>query len=343
MQLPPSPFRGSDSERSKEGSGGVWRSAVSCGDRDGLDPICGLAFTGLLCFRVRSLEPAAASGGPPGGGSRCYRVDRRHTEVQVQGSCHSRALPYAASHHLCIAPPPLPATLREPFERLLGALAPAVRSWSQPRPDASGPEAPYAVLVAGARGCGKRLLWHAVSDRLGLHLLEANCHHLVAQAPGAAEEAVQKLVATAAGSSPVVVCLRRVQALAAGGPSMSPAAQLLLHRRIEGAISTALARMHEGHPPEQRPLVVLAGTCEDIDDVAGPLRKVFQVELELKRPNEEARREALVQMLTACGNDEEASYIYIYIYIYMYICICIYIYIYIYIYMCVCMCIYIYI
>merc|ERR1711876_74383 len=107
----------------------------------------------------------------------------------------------------------------------------------------------HAVLVTGARGCGKRLLWHSICDRLGVHLLEANCYQLVAQGPGAVEDGLQRLILDAAESSPAVLCLRRLQALTLGGPSSSPSALLLLQRRLEAVLTGTLKRVNHGVQP----------------------------------------------------------------------------------------------
>jgi len=256
------------------------------------DPLAGLAFCGMFSFRVETVEPVSSHSASHR--SRCCRVDSEQTELLVQGTCNARGLPYMANHFFCIRPKVQPLSLQGPFERMLGLLAPAVRNWAKPAAGAA--VASHAILVAGARGCGKRMLWRSVCERLGLHLMEVSCYHGFAHGPGGAEEALQQLVSRVAESSPAVLCLRRLQALSLGGPSLSPAAGLLQQRRLELALSGALRAEHDGGAA--RPgLVILAGTCENFDDVSSSVRNVFQVELQLPRPNEQARCNAISRLL----------------------------------------------
>lgn len=252
----------------------------------------------LLSFQVKSIQPHDSSGSRADVSWGSLRVSDS-TEVLLQGTCRVRGLPYITSHLFCRQPPPLPPPLQEPCRRLLGSLAPALRGWVQ---SASTIDVPHTVLVAGARGCGKRVLWRAVCDRLGLHLLEVNCLQLAAQNPGAVDEAVHRLVFSAVRSSPAVLCLRRLQALAGSGPLRSPSALALLHRRLEATSGEALRRAHtEPMGEHSRPFVVLAGTCEDLEEIAGPIRNIFQINIIVGRPDLDTRRIISSNLLSAYG------------------------------------------
>ncbi|CAE8599349.1 unnamed protein product, partial [Polarella glacialis] len=268
------------------------------------DPLHGFAFCRVFSFRVEAIEARAGKASADCRG-RCFRVSSElGTEVLLEGSSQGRGLPYITSHLFCQAPSPLPLSLQGHCERLLGVLAPAVRGWLQPARSRASVEALPSVLVVGARGCGKRVLWRSVCDRLGLHLFEVNCSQLAAEGPHAAEEALGRLCREAAAASPAVLCLRRLKALASGGPSTSPAALLLQQRRLEEALAGFLreAREADGLKGQRPPLLLLAGTSEELDDLSGPLRQAFHVELSVQRPDEAARRAAIDRLLAVYGD-----------------------------------------
>lgn len=297
----------SDDSSQSSGSEGIRPGALRARARlplgahqEPVDPLVGLAFEELLFFRVEVIEDTSTA--KDSRGSQCYLVDSRCTEVVLQGTCSARALPYLAGHLFCAPPLTLPAPVDEPYKRLLGLLAPTVRAWARGGTEKS-PLSPPPVLVAGPRGCCKRLLLRAVCERLGLHLMEVSCQ-LLAQGPSGPEESLQRLIAQASEKSPVVLCLRRLQALTVGGPSLSPAALQLSRRRVEmnlsGALGAARSAVGVG---ARRPLVVLAGSCEDPEDLGGPLRRLFQVELQVLRPSE-ADRELLARRLLGSEDPE---------------------------------------
>eukprot|EP00927_Polykrikos_kofoidii_P035789 TRINITY_DN30318_c0_g1_i1.p1 TRINITY_DN30318_c0_g1~~TRINITY_DN30318_c0_g1_i1.p1 ORF type:complete len:706 (+),score=136.29 TRINITY_DN30318_c0_g1_i1:143-2119(+) len=127
------------------------------------------------------------------------------------------------------------------------------------------------------------------------------------------EDALERLLMRASRSSPVVLCLRRLQALTLGTASLSPAALMLLQRRLEMALSAVLARVHgvggeNGVGTLARDcLVVLAGSCDELNDVPGPIRKLFHLELSVKRPDESARRAAIAGLLPLYVADDTLS------------------------------------
>ena len=258
-------------------SGDVYEVAPHLGVQDSVtqDPLHGFAFSQLFSFQVEVLEGAEKSEE-----KHSYNVDS-NTQVMLKGSCQARGVPYARSHLFCEAPPPILPSLRPSVERLLGIFAPLVRTW-QLRGSSPSP----SVLTVGPRGCGKRLLWRIVCERLGLRLVELNCsqlEHPEAQLPELCQQAAQQ--------SPCVLCLRRLQSLTKA--QSSPHATLLLQRRIEEALRAALEGLRAA---VERPLVILAGSCEDLD-VGGPLRQAFRLELELPRPTEADRQFAIARLM----------------------------------------------
>ena len=243
-----------------------------------VDPLHGFAFCQLFNFKVESLE---------GNGTGCtFQIDKS-AEIMLKGNCNTRGAPYISSHLFCDSPPPILPSLRQPMERLLGIFAPVVRSWHLQ----GASEQASSVLTIGPRGCGKRVLWRSVCERLGLHLLEVNCSELAT----GAEARIQELCEDAEKLSPCVLCFRRLHALSKAGPSTSPAATLLQQRRVEEAINAMLHKVRMGM---NRPLVLLAGSCEDLEDIGGPLRQVFRLEMELPRPTEAHRLFAISRFMS---------------------------------------------
>lgn len=273
------------------------------------DPLGGLAFQATLDFRVEVLDGEKAS--DPGGASQgCLRVDSSATEVVLQGVCQARGVPYIVNHLWCSAPVPLPLSLQGPCQQLSSLWVAALQGWL--RPPAHGASAPQPVLIMGGRGCGKRILLRHAAGRLGLHVEEVNCYQLLAQSPGGLEEALQGVLELAARASPVVLCLRRLQALSATGSTQSPAAVSMAYRRLEAVLSGTLQELHAMPPSdagkpsvkEWAPAVLLVGTCESPDDVPGPLRSVFRVEFQLPRPDEATRADALARLMPLCSVPE---------------------------------------
>ena len=128
------------------------------------DPLHGFAFCDFFSFKVEVLERPCES--------HSFQIDKA-AEIRLKGSSQARGIPYISSHQFCEAPPALLPSLRPAMERLLGMLAPAVRAWEL----RTVPDLP-SILTIGPRGCGKRILWRSVCERLGLHLLEVNCSQL---------------------------------------------------------------------------------------------------------------------------------------------------------------------
>lgn len=271
------------------------RFAVS--EQDERDPLAGVIFQNLFSFQVDAIQPGVD--GQSADTTCCYRFERSQSALVVQGKSNAQCLPYAANHLFCCAPLPLPPSLQDSFGRILALLAPSVRNW---RLGASAVSS-HTILVAGPRGCGKRMLWHAVCDRLGLHLQEVNCYQFGANA----EESLHRMLTSAVNSSPMVLCLRRVQALAQGGASLSPSAAFLGQRRLEMILNGAISRAQDVRSSPNLPLVILVGTCEELNDVSGPVRKAFQIEIPLARPDEKSRRVALTHLLTAFADSDEAT------------------------------------
>ena len=251
-----------------------------------IDPLHGAAFCDLFSFKVEVVEGRESQ-------STTFRVDSRSAQILLKGQSQARGLPYCRCHLFCQAPPqPLPS-LQGPAERLLGMLAPCVRGWEL----GATSDLP-SVLVSGPRGCGKRVLWHSVCERLGLHLFEMNCTALAAEGLGSLEARLSEASAQAAGVSPCVLCLRRLHALSSSGATMSPAATLLQQRRIEDFLQSALQKARTSPAVGGKsPLVLLAGSCESLDDLGGPIRQSFSQELAVPRPNEVARKFAISELL----------------------------------------------
>ena len=251
-----------------------------------IDPLHGTAFCDLLSFKVEVVEGRESQ-------STTVQVDSRSAQILLKGQSQARGLPYCRCHLFCQAPPqPLPS-LQGPAERLLGMLAPCVRGWEL----GASSDMP-SVLVSGPRGCGKRVLWHSVCERLGLHLFEMNCTALAAEGLGSLEARLSEALAQATGVSPCVLCLRRLHALSSSGATMSPAATLLQQRRIDDFLQSALLKARTSPAAGGKsPLVLLAGSCESLDDLGGPIRQSFSQELAVARPNEVARKFAISELL----------------------------------------------
>lgn len=103
---------------------------------------------------------------------------------------------------------------------------------------------------------------------------------------------MQELCHEAVKISPCVLCFRRLHALAKAGPSTSPAATLLQQRRVVEALTSALQKVRSA-----RVLILVAGSCEDLEDLGGPLRQAFRLEMEVPRPTEAQRHFAIARLM----------------------------------------------
>ena len=82
-----------------------------------------------------------------------------------------------------------------------------------------------AVLIKGAAGVGKRLCATAAAQSLGYHVVQYNCHELVAAGGGSDGKlaaAISEAFVTAADYTPAVLLLRRFGALASSGAAGVP-------------------------------------------------------------------------------------------------------------------------
>eukprot|EP00746_Dinoflagellata_sp_MGD_P079873 gnl/MRDRNA2_/MRDRNA2_31951_c0_seq1.p1 gnl/MRDRNA2_/MRDRNA2_31951_c0~~gnl/MRDRNA2_/MRDRNA2_31951_c0_seq1.p1 ORF type:complete len:926 (+),score=161.14 gnl/MRDRNA2_/MRDRNA2_31951_c0_seq1:306-2780(+) len=299
---------GDSSDESQDGEASDGEGfRVNSRKRNDADPLAGCAFCDLMCFKVLSVEPQPAGDGVEAMWSRFRKVDAERTELLVQGQCNARGLPYVSHHFLCQGPKPLLPSLKGPFERLLALLAPSVRKWLRQQ----GHDVPLgqlgpaeelspscSVLISQGRGCGKRILWRTVAERMGLHLTEVNCYHFTAQNQNGVEDAMEQLLHRAAEASPAMVCLRRVQALSQAAPAASPVAHSLHCQRLGAAITEALQKVHR----DGKKLVILTGSCEDLADVGSAVRQAFRVEVPIPKPDDASRCTALSR-LRSCGQD----------------------------------------
>ncbi|XP_054820199.1 peroxisomal ATPase PEX6 isoform X2 [Prosopis cineraria] len=145
----------------------------------------------LIFFKVIAMEPSDEP---------ILRVNRSSTALVLGGS-FSSALP----PDLLIAGPEEPVPLQQDAVKILASvLTPACC------PSALSLKFRVSVLLYGLEGCGKRTVVRYVAHRLGLHVVEYNCHDLTLSERNTSAALVQAFK-TARRYSPTILLLRHFE------------------------------------------------------------------------------------------------------------------------------------
>ncbi|KAJ1412648.1 P-loop containing nucleoside triphosphate hydrolase [Sesbania bispinosa] len=141
----------------------------------------------LICFKVIAMEPSDEP---------VLRVNKTLTALVLVGSS-----PSALPPDLLVAGPEGPVPLQRDTVKILASiLAPTLC------PSALSSKFRVSVLLYGLAGCGKRTVVRYVARRLGLHVVEYNCHDLMVS--DRTSVALAQAFKTARRYSPTILLLR---------------------------------------------------------------------------------------------------------------------------------------
>ncbi|CAK8543058.1 unnamed protein product [Lathyrus sativus] len=155
-----------------------------------------------ICFKVIAMEPSDEP---------VLRVHKTLTALVLVGSFQSALPP-----DLLVAGPEGPVPLQRDTVKILASiLAPTLC------PSALSSKFRVSVLLYGLAGCGKRTVVRYVARRLGLHVVEYNCHDLMGS--DRASVALAQAFKTAQRYSPTILLLRHFEVFRdSHSPEISP-------------------------------------------------------------------------------------------------------------------------
>ncbi|CAL5193309.1 unnamed protein product [Lathyrus oleraceus] len=155
-----------------------------------------------ICFKVIAMEPSDEP---------VLRVNKTLTALVLVGNSQSALPP-----DLLIAGPEGPVPLQRDTVKILASiLAPTLC------PSALSSKFRVSVLLYGLAGCGKRTVVRYVARRLGLHVVEYNCHDLMGS--DRASVALAQAFKTAQRYSPTILLLRHFEVFRdSHSPEISP-------------------------------------------------------------------------------------------------------------------------
>ncbi|BGP43176.1 peroxisomal assembly protein [Rhodotorula kratochvilovae] len=161
-------------------------------------------------------------------------------------------------------------------------------------PRASTYALPLTVLLAGARGSGKRVLVRGVSRAAGVGVLEVDCFDLLGESEAKTEGRLRAMaVEKALACAPVVLLLRNVEALARKSQAMETGQE----PPMTTVLRDCFASIRDGWKASGHPVVVVA-TTTDVDKVPTGVLGLFKEEIGIEAPGEPERL-AILRALTA--------------------------------------------
>ncbi|MCX6898414.1 MAG: AAA family ATPase [Verrucomicrobia bacterium] len=150
-----------------------------------------------------------------------------------------------------------------------------------------GIRVPRGILISGPPGCGKTLLARALSGELGVHCLEVQGPEVFAGIYGETEKRIRELFAEARKSSPTLILVDEIDALAPSRQSTRGE----LERRV---VTTLLAEM-DGLEDAGDVIIVATTNEPDLLDIALRRPGRFDFEMAIGAPNR-AQRLAILKI-----------------------------------------------
>ncbi|CAI8613818.1 unnamed protein product [Vicia faba] len=246
-----------------------------------------------ICFKVIAMEPLDEP---------VLRVNNTLTALVLVGNSQSALPP-----DLLIAGPEGPVPLQRDTVKILASiLAPTLC------PSALSSKFRVSVLLYGLAGCGKRTVVRYVARRLGLHVVEYNCHDLMGS--DRASVALAQAFKTAQRYSPTILLLRHFEVFRdSHSPEISPNDQRgnasevasVIRKFTEpvgehdenslmksnGEFVEKNAEKTSGHP------VLLIAAADSSEGLPSTIRRCFSHETKMGPLTEEQRAEMLLHSL----------------------------------------------
>ncbi|CDZ96282.1 Peroxisome assembly factor 2 containing the AAA-type ATPase domain [Phaffia rhodozyma] len=149
-----------------------------------------------------------------------------------------------------------------------------------------------SILLKGARGSGKRTITRSAAARLGFGMLEINCFELVADTDSKTEGVLRARFERAAGSSPCILLLRHIEALARKGQAQETGKE----PQIAGVLQDCIQSLSASWKTTGFPVVVV-GTTSDGDKVPSGVLGCFKQEISIQAPDEKERLSILRRII----------------------------------------------
>ncbi|KAK4281067.1 hypothetical protein QN277_012606 [Acacia crassicarpa] len=259
----------------------------------------------LIYFKVIAMEPSDEP---------ILLVNRVSTALVLVGS-----IPSALPPDLLIAGPEEPVPLQWDIVKVLASvLTPAFC------PSALSLKFRVSVLLYGLAGCGKRTVVRYVARRLGMHVVEYNCHDLTLSEKNTSVALVHAFK-TARRYSPTILILRHFEVFrdtqALEGPgndqrgNTSEIASIIRkftepvnkdggiysHEKQNGEFGEKSADNTSGHP------ILLIATAVSSEGLPSTIRRCFSHEIKMGPLTEEQRAEMLSQSLQSVISNTDAE------------------------------------
>ncbi|XP_024966559.1 peroxisome biogenesis protein 6 [Cynara cardunculus var. scolymus] len=169
-----------------------------------------------------------------------------------------------------------------------------------------------AVLLFGLPGCGKRTVVKHVACQLGLHVVEYNCHDLVASSERKTSTMLAQAFSAARRYSPTILLLRHFDAFSnLSSNDGSPNDQVGVHSEVASVIreftepfspnedyyeDEEAEHMNSSHAMNTHPLLLVA-VADNSEGLPPSIRRCFSHEVKMGPLTEEQRVEMLSQSL----------------------------------------------
>eukprot|EP00916_Digyalum_oweni_P005180 GHVL01009138.1.p1 GENE.GHVL01009138.1~~GHVL01009138.1.p1 ORF type:complete len:931 (+),score=90.00 GHVL01009138.1:47-2839(+) len=232
----------------------------------------------------------------------------------LPSSCQARPIPFGSYHYepdsindnkMIFGPPrQILSSLLKSSDTMVSFLSPWLRGVrSIPKDKGTTKSLWPAVLVTGSSGCGKRYVARHALHRLGLHIKEihstsispasftTSAHHKALSQSGGPLGSYFTDILTS--SWPVGLIIRDIPQICATSSTVA--------NTVESAGIQAAAAIHHAkhltipYGPDNscKPVIVIVGMCEDVKDIHPTLRRQFDFEIMVEKPNETTREEVL--------------------------------------------------
>ncbi|KAK2362943.1 cell division cycle protein [Trifolium repens] len=241
----------------------------------------------FICFKVIAMEPSDEP---------VLRVNKTLTALVLVGSS-----PSAIPPDLLISGPEGTVPLQRDTVKILASiLAPTLC------PTALSSKFRVSVLLYGLAGCGKRTVVRYVARRLGLHVVEYNCHDLMGSERTSV--ALAQVFKTAQRYSPTILLLRDFEVFQ---DSQSPEVSQNDQRGNTSEVASVIRKFTEpvGEHGDSNSLVektsektsghqvLLIVTADSSEGLPSTIRRCFSHEIKMGPLNEEQRAEMLLHSL----------------------------------------------
>ncbi|KAK8473661.1 hypothetical protein PHAVU_001G204400 [Phaseolus vulgaris] len=248
----------------------------------------------LICFKVVGMEPSD---------EQVFRVNNTLTALVLVGSS-----PSALPPDLLIGGPEGPAPLRGDTVNVLASILTPTFC-----PSVLSSKFRVSVLLYGLAGCGKRTVVSYVASRLGLHVVEYNCHDLMVS--DRTSVALAQAFKTARRYSPAILLLRHFDVFRESqSPDGSPHDQrgnasevASVIRKFTDPVSeqcdsnsmgkSSIESVEKSSEKASGHQVLLIAAADSSEGLPTTIRRCFSHEITMGPLTEEQRAEMLLQSL----------------------------------------------